>query len=188
MKCTSVNFMEFLSKFSLIGQLISKFKLSLLVSAMFDFHEINFIEHINVATFICLLRWPKWAIAKVFSKSRKKFSNQEKSFQIKQRIFKSRKKFSKSRTRKHDREHANTIKNTQTRSRTRKHDQKHVRARSKVLYQNREKIFEDKKEHTQLKIKENHKDFVTQFVERSPKRRFELLYQRPGVTHQIFYM
>ena len=52
------------------------------------------------------LRWPKWAIAKVFSKSRKKFSDQEKGFQVK-------KKFQ-------SQEHANTIKNSQTRSKTRK--------------------------------------------------------------------
>ena len=42
-KCTSVNFMAFLSRFSLIAQLMPKFKLSLLGSAMSDFHKINFI-------------------------------------------------------------------------------------------------------------------------------------------------
>ena len=87
--------------------------------------------------FVCMIRWPKWAIAKVFSKSRKKFSYKEESFQ--------------------NQEHAHTIKNTRTRSRTRKYDQKHVTGRSKFLFQDREKIFEDKKELTQLTIKENYK-------------------------------
>ena len=58
------------------------------------------------------LRWPKRAIAKVFQNQEKRFQNQEKSFQIKKNVFKIKKKVFKSRTRKHDQEHANTIKNT----------------------------------------------------------------------------
>ena len=50
-----------------------------------------------------LLRWPKWAIAKVFY-------NQEKSFLIKKKVFKIKNTQTRSRTREHDQEHASTIK------------------------------------------------------------------------------
>ena len=92
-------------------------------------------------------------------------------------------------------EHANAIKKTQTRSRTREHDQehtntnKHVRAPSKFLFQDRENIFEDNKKHTQLTIQEmTNQDFVTQFVERSPKRNLKCFINVPGAIRQIFYI
>ena len=83
---------------------------------------------------------------KFFKIKNKVFKIKKKVFKIKNKVFRIKNTQTQSRTRKHDQEHANTIKNTQTRS-------KHVRARSKFLFQNCEKIFEDKKEHTQLTIK-----------------------------------
>ena len=116
------------------------------------------------------LRWPKWAIAKVFSKSRKKFSSQEKSLQIKKKVFTIKNTQTRSRTRKHDQEHANTIKNTQTRSKTRNRT-------IEISFQNREKIFENKKEHTQLITKENYNlRFCKSICREIAKRRFEMLY------------
>ena len=74
-----------------------------------------------------------------FSKSRKKFSNQEQ---------------------------AKTIKNTQTRS-------KHARARSKFLFQKIVKRFsKTRKDILSGQLKQmTDQDFVTQFVERSPKKK-----------------